>query len=177
MDRQETQMGDAPRITQEAIEANIVSEHYFTAYEGVLGERFHHRTGENDANSNAIPRTLRLLTICVVILRNGYTVHGVSACASPENYNQTIGEQIARENAIDQIWPLMGYELRTRLHRLRAASDAELGEALTRMTAYRLGNKGSFRPEDAEIILDHFTNKGEDTGEEGGKTYADTRTE
>ena len=50
-----------------------------------------------------------LLTICVLTLQNGFTVTGESACASPENYNQTVGETIAYENAVEKIWPLEGY--------------------------------------------------------------------
>lgn len=57
-----------------------------------------------------------LLTICVLTLQNGFTVTGESACASPENYNQTVGETIAYENAVEKIWPLEGYLLKQRLY-------------------------------------------------------------
>ncbi|WP_409050126.1 Gp49 family protein [Sphaerotilus sp.] len=60
--------------------------------------------------------TLSLLTFCVLILRNGFTVTGESACASPANFNAEIGRRIARENAVAKIWALMGYALRQRLH-------------------------------------------------------------
>lgn len=59
--------------------------------------------------------SLRLLTFCVLVLRNGFTVTGESACASPENFNAEIGQRIARQNAVAKIWPLMGYELKCRL--------------------------------------------------------------
>ena len=49
------------------------------------------------------------------MLRNGFTVTGESACASPENFDVQIGCAIARENAVQKIWPLLGYELRTKL--------------------------------------------------------------
>ncbi|MNE71808.1 hypothetical protein D3C80_1677100 [compost metagenome] len=48
-------------------------------------------------------------------LRNGFTVTGESACASPENFDAEIGRKIARENAEAKICPLMGYELRSKL--------------------------------------------------------------
>ena len=51
---------------------------------------------------------LGLLTFCVLVLRNGFTVTGESACASPENFNAEIGRRIARENAINKVWPLAG---------------------------------------------------------------------
>ena len=60
--------------------------------------------------------TLGLLTFCVLVLRNGFVVTGESACASPENFDAEIGRKIARENAINKVWTLMGYELRTKLH-------------------------------------------------------------
>lgn len=57
-----------------------------------------------------------VLTVCVLTLANGFTVTGESACASPENYNQEIGESIAYKNAREKIWPLEGYLLKQRLH-------------------------------------------------------------
>lgn len=59
--------------------------------------------------------SLSLLTFCTLVLRNGFTVTGESAYASPENFNPDIGRRIARENAVAKIWPLLGYELRTRI--------------------------------------------------------------
>ena len=55
------------------------------------------------------------LTVCCLKLKNGFTVTGESAAASPENFNQEIGRKIARSNARDKIWPLAGYELRSKL--------------------------------------------------------------
>jgi hypothetical protein len=100
----------APRVTPADIEANIESEHCFTAADGVTGREF---CGEYPI-TQALP-ALKLLTFCVLVLRNGYTVHGVSACASPENFNAELGRRIARENAVREMWPLMGYALREKL--------------------------------------------------------------
>lgn len=94
----------APRITMDDIEANIDEEWYFTAAEGAL-----------PASTSAKLHPLDLLTFCVLVLRNGFTVTGESACASPENFDADIGREIARSNAVQKIWPLMGYELRTKL--------------------------------------------------------------
>ena len=57
-----------------------------------------------------------VLTVCVLTLKNGFTVTGESACASPANYNQQIGESIAFTNARDKIWPLAGYALKQKLY-------------------------------------------------------------
>ena len=77
----------------------------------------HQRTADTDtANGQKEPVcSLGLLTFCVLVLRNGFTVTGESACASPENFDAEIGRKIARQNAEQKIWPLMGYELRSKL--------------------------------------------------------------
>ena len=70
----------------------------------------------NDAFQGApLYPALGLLTFCVLVLKNGFTVTGESACASPENFDAEIGRKIARQNAVAKIWPLMGYELRSKL--------------------------------------------------------------
>ncbi len=56
-----------------------------------------------------------LLTVCVLNLQNGFQVLGQSACASPENYNQDIGERLAKEDAVNKIWVLEGYLLKQQL--------------------------------------------------------------
>ncbi len=103
----------APRITPADIEANILREHYFTAADGVNGEMSNRPIRGTD--SPDVPVVLSLLTFCVLVLRNGFTVTGESACASPENFNSELGRKIARTNAIQKVWPLMGYELRSEL--------------------------------------------------------------
>lgn len=103
----------APRVTPADIEANIASEHYFTADEGVCGS--HREMVELRRNEQVPIEALRLLTFCVLVLRNGFTVTGESACASPENFDAEIGRKIARTNAVAKVWPLMGYALKEQL--------------------------------------------------------------
>jgi len=106
----------APRVTPSDIEANIASAHYFTAKDGVIGDLF--AAGLiDDPDGHDLAQSLGLLTFCVLTLRNGFTVTGESACASPENFDAEIGRNIARQNAVQKIWPLMGYQLRDELHR------------------------------------------------------------
>lgn len=107
----------APRVTLDDIENEIVSAHYFTAYEG--------RDGAMNANTyvgREFPKPndtdlepLQLLTFCVLILRNGFTVTGESACASPANFDAQIGRKIARQKAVEKVWPLLGFRLRDQL--------------------------------------------------------------
>ena len=112
----------APRITPADIEANIDREHYFTAAQGVLQYEQDliynnpDKYPEGEIHLAGYPlQPLDLLTFCVLVLKNGFTVTGESACASPENFDAEIGRKIARQNAINKVWPLMGYELKQRL--------------------------------------------------------------
>lgn len=81
---------NAPRLTPQLIDETIVKEQY--------------------------NRLTDVLTVCVLTLKNGFTVTGESACASPENYDEEIGNKIARENAREKIWVLEGYLLKQRLY-------------------------------------------------------------
>lgn len=60
-------------------------------------------------------RSLKTLSLCVCVMRNGFIVIGKSAPASPDNFDADLGRQLAYEDAIRQLWPLMGYALRDRL--------------------------------------------------------------
>jgi hypothetical protein len=80
-----------PRVTMDMVIDNIEDEKYYTW-----------------------PGTT--VTSCLLVLKNGYSVVGVSACAHAGNFNIVLGQELARKDAIRQIWPLMGYELRTHLH-------------------------------------------------------------
>ena len=82
---------NAPRITPEHLEQIIVKEQYHVFPESTF-------------------------TSCLLTLENGFTVHGESACASPENFNAELGRKIARDNAKNKIWMLEGYLLRQKLH-------------------------------------------------------------
>lgn len=101
----------APRITPDDVEAHITSEFYFTAADGVAGASGHR------PNSVRAGTALGLLTFCVLVLRNGFTVTGESACASPENFDAEIGRKVARQNAVNKVWPLLGYALKDELSR------------------------------------------------------------
>jgi len=116
----------APRVTQADIEANIASEHYFTAMNGVEGvdpKATVYGTSDED-----IPDELGRLTFCVLVLKNGFTVTGESVGASHGNFDPQIGikvsraNEIARENAIQKLWPLMGYALKQDLHRSKGSN-------------------------------------------------------
>jgi len=80
----------APRVTPEDVLAKVAQVTYY--------------------------RLTKVLTVCVIRTQNGFTVTGESACASPENYNQEIGEKIAYDEAFGKLYGLEGYLLKERLH-------------------------------------------------------------
>jgi Phage protein (N4 Gp49/phage Sf6 gene 66) family len=92
----------ARRVTPAQIDRSIKAQYTFTAY-NALGE--------------GVPRVdeLKLLTIAVLVLNNGFTVTGESACASPENFDAELGAKIAVQNAKSKIWALEGYFLKSML--------------------------------------------------------------
>jgi hypothetical protein len=89
----------APRVTLDDINKTIAGEAYFTAGEA--------------CSALGIPAMegLNILTICLLTMRNGFTVVGKSAPASPANFNLELGRKFAREDAVRQLWPLLGYAL------------------------------------------------------------------
>jgi hypothetical protein len=87
----------APRVTPTGVDAVIASEDYYV-----------------------FPGSQ--LTVCCLTLRNGFTVTGESACASPENFDAELGRKIARVHARDKIWVLEGYLLKQMLHQAKVTS-------------------------------------------------------
>ena len=92
----------APRVALADIEAAISARYDLTADKAI---------GDNIPSHSA----LALLSICILVMRNGFTVIGKSAPASADNFNPELGCQFAYEDAVRQLWPLMGYALREKL--------------------------------------------------------------
>ncbi|ELV7509375.1 MULTISPECIES: Gp49 family protein [Aeromonas] len=142
----------APRVTPQRIEEVIASEYYFTAADGVAGAAvactLHCSHADVDTTKEHAPpppyQSHRLLTFCVITLKNGFTVTGESACASPENFSAELGRKIARENAINKVWMLEGYLLKQQLH------DAQNAVVLTDADALADLN-GTPRPDNPSV--------------------------
>lgn len=98
-----------PRVSLDDIDAAIAAENYFTAGEAA------------EALGQPTSPALELLTICILTTRSGFTIIGKSAPASPENFDEEKGRAFAREDAVRQLWPLMGFALRERLAEPAAA--------------------------------------------------------
>lgn len=86
----------APKITPDEVKKAIVSEDFTVLPDG---------------------RT----TICTLYMDNGFTVRGESSCVCAENFDAGIGQTVARENAVGQVWKFLGFRLAERLHRERQA--------------------------------------------------------
>ncbi len=103
-DRESAAVATAPRVALADIEAAIAARYDTTAERALRREV-----------GVPIHESLKLLSICVLVMKNGFVVIGKSAPASPENFNAELGRKFAYEDAVRQLWPLMGYALRDRL--------------------------------------------------------------
>lgn len=102
---------NAPRLTPDYIDNKILSCNYFIAGQAIGEVR-----SESLPIAKAVCGALDTLTFCVLVLDNGFTVTGESACASPENFDAEVGRKIAYKNAREKIWALEGYLLKQKLH-------------------------------------------------------------
>lgn len=91
----------APRVSLADIEAAIAAEYTTTLDRAFEGSPIH--------------PSLEVITVHVIVMQNGFVVIGKSAPASPENFDPGKGYTFARADALNQLWPLMGYALKDRL--------------------------------------------------------------
>jgi hypothetical protein len=94
-----------PRVMLADIEAAISQKFFLTGYDAAKA---------SDSLSSPVDE-LKTLTLCVLVMDNGFTVLGKSAPASPQNFNAELGRRFAYEDAVRQLWPLMGFALRDKL--------------------------------------------------------------
>ncbi|MGI9303742.1 MAG: Gp49 family protein [Gammaproteobacteria bacterium] len=62
-----------------------------------------------------------MVTICIATCRNGYLIVGKAACVNPDNYDPDLGERLAFDDCVRQVWPLEGYLLKQRFYDGQAA--------------------------------------------------------
>ena len=94
----------APRVTPADVDAAIVQETYTVLPSGRV-------------------------TVCELTLKNGFTVRGESAVVFIENFDAEIGRKVARTNALNDVWMLLGYSLKER--QAGADMDALVNRFLT----------------------------------------------
>ncbi len=107
-DAQSAAVAVAPRVKLSDIEAAIGGVYYTTGLNAA-------GSGDSAPVSQEHQAQLDILTICLIVMRNGFTVIGKSAPASPENFSAELGRKYSYEDAVRQLWPHMGYALRDRL--------------------------------------------------------------
>ena len=118
---------NAPRLTPEHINSVITDEAYYVF------------TGTQ-------------LTVCCLTLKNGFTVTGSSACASPSNFDEEIGRKLARDDARNKIWQLEGYLLKERLANYSTISPekiARVAHEVNRAYCQSLGDNSQLPWDDA----------------------------
>ena len=83
----------APRVTPDELDSLITTAHYWQ-----------------------VPGTT--VTVCVLELKNGFSVVGHSACISPENFDLVLGQDIAYTMARSRIWELEAYRKQQELYQV-----------------------------------------------------------
>lgn len=102
-------------------------------------------------NFHIVPETTT--TVCTLVLANGFTVTGTSACVSPKTFNKELGEKYAREDAIAKVWQLEGYLLKEKLSKAPETPEERVVDELAELSI-RLGKLNSLlnRPERPAFI-------------------------
>jgi len=103
LERELAEKAKAPRVTLDKLNNEIAAENTFN-----LGEALR-------ALGQPAPADADLTTVCAITTKLGFVLVGTSACVSKENYSAEIGHKIARQKAVDQLWPLEGYRLKAEL--------------------------------------------------------------
>jgi hypothetical protein len=87
----ELKPGDYPKILPSDVSAAIVDETYTLLPNG---------------------RT----TVCQLTLKNGFTVEGMSSVVDIRNFDEKLGQQVAKANAINNVFLVLGYHLMEQVH-------------------------------------------------------------
>ena len=75
-------------VSKESIEAKIKSVVYLNVGDGV-------EATDGGTTNQAVLDNLKLVTLCIIVLENGFKVEGVSACVDPANYDEEKGKAYA----------------------------------------------------------------------------------
>ncbi|WP_243350869.1 Gp49 family protein [Stenotrophomonas acidaminiphila] len=147
------------KLTLADIEADIASEHYFTAAHGVATAPFDSdfyadRDLAGEIKHTEVPDSLSQVTFCVVVLHNGHKEVGINhGPVDPANFHAGMGRKYARDDAIAKLWNPLGFRLRDQMVRdalsMPALTDADAAADLA----------GTPRPERPK----HWTEEVEDS--------------
>ena len=81
-------MSDIVFLTKDDLKALVVKEYY-------------HRIPDST------------VIVCAITLKNGFVVVGDSSCIDPRKFDEEIGRQVAFDDAIEKVWELEGYRMKS----------------------------------------------------------------
>ena len=91
-------MSQAPKVTQEMVNAAIESESFIMMPSG---------------------KTM----VCELMLKNGFSIIGTNSCVVKENFHEDLGKQYSRDNAVAQVWNYLGFLLQQSLHETEQTAE------------------------------------------------------
>ena len=94
----------AKRVTPDAVEEAISYCYYVTGYEALYRHYYVNDEPRKDLES---------MTLCILVLANGFIVVGKSSCVDPAAFDAEKGRELAYEDARRQVYPLLGFLLKT----------------------------------------------------------------
>lgn len=94
-------------VSKSSIEAKIRGVYFINAGEAI-------KTSNGGFTDRDLAE-LNLVTICIIILENGFKVEGTSACVDPSRYDESIGQEEAYKAAFEKIWEKEGYLLKQKM--------------------------------------------------------------
>lgn len=105
LDATEKRSADAkfPRITLDYMKSQIMQTYY------IDGETIASYSNHVDHVRKELPQHLHVLTVCMIVLKNGFVLLGKSAPMSPDNFDVEKGRTFAYEDALRQAWPLYAF--------------------------------------------------------------------
>ncbi|HBT8865680.1 TPA: hypothetical protein MCM04_005106 [Klebsiella pneumoniae] len=116
----------AVTVTPQSIEDKIAGVYYLNVGTALAAVNHTVISQRQEINPNHAVE-LGLVTICIIVLENGYKVEGTSACVDPNLYDEEKGRKAAYENAFEKIWQLEGYLLKESLHEAKQ-TQAQLAD-------------------------------------------------
>lgn len=98
------------------------------------------------------------LTICVITTVSGFTFTAESACIDAAEFDEQIGKDIAREEAINKLWAFEGYKVKAVIggdwqYRLKQEYE-ELKDRLTKLNAALANPSKLLTAEDIELLTE-----------------------
>ena len=109
---------------------------------------------------------LGTLTHCCIVMVNGFSVTGESACIDPKNFDAELGQKYAYEDAFKKLWALEGYLLAEERFGLArgdechdigwAVRQAKQGKRVTRAGWNAPGQWVTFSPGAENVPADRF---------------------